>query len=79
MGGWVEVFTCFIFLFWPLSFQGEKAKERKERRESALASGFKGATAVREVAMIDDDWKVQPKYLQGLIESDYTSSASGTE
>ena len=32
--------------------QGEKAKERKDRRQSVLASGFKGGTAAREVAMI---------------------------
>ena len=32
--------------------QGEKAKERKDRRQPVLASGFKGGTAAREVAMI---------------------------
>lgn len=42
---------------------GEKAKERKDRRQSVLASGLKGGPAVRE----------------GQVESDYTSSASGTE
>lgn len=32
-----------------IKIQGEKAKERKDRRQSVLASGFKGGAAVREV------------------------------
>ena len=35
-----------------LKTQGEKAKERKDRRQSVLASGLKGGPAVREVGVL---------------------------
>ena len=34
--------------------QGEKAKERKERRQSILTSGPKGVNAAREVMMMTE-------------------------